>query len=212
MKNKESWKLIIQTVISILSAIATTLGLNSCLWAMSNEQWVMSLDRKCRNHLTTHYSLPTTQNSKICGHLSHRCHLRAIIEWCVGWQLTLKITKTHRNEVGFVVLCAFQCENTPSKRPIFSPFAKNAKTEYANYNNISALHFCFLHFIPPQCLVSGNLLLPLQQNQVSDCWCEWDGRGQLYQTNPKLFLYPPYRKQINDVSLHQKGLPHPFRA
>ncbi|MBO5749916.1 MAG: smalltalk protein, partial [Bacteroidaceae bacterium] len=25
------WKLIIQTVISILSAIATTLGLNSCL-------------------------------------------------------------------------------------------------------------------------------------------------------------------------------------
>ena len=31
MKNKETWKLIIQTVISILSAIATTLGLNSCL-------------------------------------------------------------------------------------------------------------------------------------------------------------------------------------
>ena len=31
MKNKETWKLIIQTVISILSTIATTLGLNSCL-------------------------------------------------------------------------------------------------------------------------------------------------------------------------------------
>ncbi|MBQ5741017.1 MAG: smalltalk protein [Bacteroidaceae bacterium] len=31
MKNKETWKLIIQAVISILSAIATTLGLNSCL-------------------------------------------------------------------------------------------------------------------------------------------------------------------------------------
>ena len=31
MKNKETWKIIIQTVISILSAIATTLGLNSCL-------------------------------------------------------------------------------------------------------------------------------------------------------------------------------------
>ena len=31
MKNKETWKLIIQTIISILSAIATTHGLNSCL-------------------------------------------------------------------------------------------------------------------------------------------------------------------------------------
>ena len=31
MKNKETWKIIIQTVIRILSAIATTLGLNSCL-------------------------------------------------------------------------------------------------------------------------------------------------------------------------------------
>lgn len=31
MKNKETWKMIIQTVISILSAIATTLGLNSCM-------------------------------------------------------------------------------------------------------------------------------------------------------------------------------------
>ncbi|MBQ5741780.1 MAG: smalltalk protein [Bacteroidaceae bacterium] len=31
MKNKETWKLIIQLVVSILSAIATTLGLNSCL-------------------------------------------------------------------------------------------------------------------------------------------------------------------------------------
>ena len=79
MKNKETWKLIIQTVISILSAIATTLGLNSCLW-------VMSLNRKCRNPLTT-------QSSKICGHLSHRRHLRANIEWWVSWQLTLKTQK-----------------------------------------------------------------------------------------------------------------------
>ena len=31
------------------------------------------LNRKCRNPLTT-------QNSKICGYLSHRRHLRAIIE------------------------------------------------------------------------------------------------------------------------------------
>ena len=62
MKNKETWKLIIQTVISILSAIATTLGLNSCLWAferwvmslwvLSNEQWVMSI-----NHLWTYVLL-----------------------------------------------------------------------------------------------------------------------------------------------------------
>ena len=44
------------------------------------------------------------------------------------------------------VLCAFQCENTPSKRPILALFAKNAKTEYANYNNINTLHFCILQF------------------------------------------------------------------
>ncbi len=31
MKSRETWKMIIQTVISILSAIATTLGLNSCI-------------------------------------------------------------------------------------------------------------------------------------------------------------------------------------
>ena len=31
MKSRETWKMIIQTVISILSAIATTLGLNSCM-------------------------------------------------------------------------------------------------------------------------------------------------------------------------------------
>lgn len=31
MNNKETWKIIIQTAISILTAIATTLGLNSCL-------------------------------------------------------------------------------------------------------------------------------------------------------------------------------------
>ncbi len=31
MKNRETWKMIIQTLISILSAIATTLGLNSCM-------------------------------------------------------------------------------------------------------------------------------------------------------------------------------------
>ena len=100
------------------------------------------------------------------------------------------------------ILRAFQCENTPSKRPILALLQRNAKTKSANYININTLHFCILHFIPPQCMDYGNLLLPLQQNQVSDCWCEWDGRGQLYQTNPKLFLYPPYRKQINDVSLH----------
>ena len=132
MKNKETWKLIIQTVISILSAIATTLGLNSCLWAVS-------LNRKCRNPLTT-------QNSKICGYLSHRRHLRA--NYWVMCRLTAnaKNTKTHPNRWVLSVLCAFQCENTPSKHPFFALFAKNAKTEYANYNNINALHFCILQF------------------------------------------------------------------
>ena len=90
----------------------------------------------------------------------------------------------------------------PQNAPILALFRKKCKDGFCNKLNISAVHFCILHFIPPQCLVSGNLLLPLQQNQVSDCWCEWDERGQLYQTNPKLFLYPPYRKQINYVPLH----------
>ncbi len=31
MKNKESWKLIINMIISVLTAIATTLGLASCM-------------------------------------------------------------------------------------------------------------------------------------------------------------------------------------
>ena len=33
MKNKETWKFIIQTVIAILTAIATTLGVTSCMAA-----------------------------------------------------------------------------------------------------------------------------------------------------------------------------------
>ena len=134
MKNKETWKLIIQTVISILSAIATTLGLNSCLW-------VMSLNRKCRNPLTT-------QNSKICGHLSHRRHLRAIIEWWVNWQLTPKNTKTHRNEVGFVFLGHFNAQTPPQNTPFLALFAKNAKTKSTNYNNINTLHFAFCILFP----------------------------------------------------------------
>ena len=132
MKNKETWKLIIQTVISILSAIATTLGLNSCLW-------VMSLNRKCRNPLTT-------QNSKICGYLSHRRHLRAIIEWCVGWQLTLKTQKPTAMRWVLWFFGHFNAQTPPQNTPFLALFAKNAKTEYANYNNISALHFCILHF------------------------------------------------------------------
>lgn len=30
MKNKETWKIIIQMIISVLTAIATTLGLSAC--------------------------------------------------------------------------------------------------------------------------------------------------------------------------------------
>ena len=44
------------------------------------------------------------------------------------------------------VLCAFQCENTPSKHPILALLQRNAKVEYANYNNINTLHFCILQF------------------------------------------------------------------
>jgi hypothetical protein len=57
-----------------------------------------------------------------------------------------KNTKTHRNEVGFVVFGAFQCENTPSKHPIFSPFCKKCKDGFRNKLNISSLHFCILQF------------------------------------------------------------------
>jgi|LAHS01.1.fsa_nt_gb hypothetical protein len=31
MKNRETWKLIIQMVISVLTAVATTLGVTSCM-------------------------------------------------------------------------------------------------------------------------------------------------------------------------------------
>ena len=31
MKNKETWKTIIQVIVSILTAIATTLGVTSCM-------------------------------------------------------------------------------------------------------------------------------------------------------------------------------------
>ena len=43
----------------------------------------------------------------------------------------------------FFILCktfAFLCKR-----------AKNAKAEYANYNNINALHFCILHFAMNGC-------------------------------------------------------------
>ena len=42
-------------------------------------------------------------------------------------------------------------QNNPSKRPFLALFAKNAKAEYANYNNISTLHFCILHFAKNGC-------------------------------------------------------------
>lgn len=31
MKHKETWKLILQMIISVLSAVATTLGVTSCM-------------------------------------------------------------------------------------------------------------------------------------------------------------------------------------
>ena len=49
---------------------------------------------------------------------------------------------------------------TTPQNTAFSPlFAKKRKDRFCNKLNISALHFCILHFIPPQCLDSGNLLL-----------------------------------------------------
>ena len=44
------------------------------------------------------------------------------------------------------ILRAFQCENTPSKRPILALLQRNAKTKSANYININTLHFCILQF------------------------------------------------------------------
>ncbi len=34
MKNKETWKYIIQTIVAILTAILTTLGVTSCMGAL----------------------------------------------------------------------------------------------------------------------------------------------------------------------------------
>ena len=92
------------------------------LWAVSRELSFFNMSMKIGNvrtrsqlnarnvlisKLTTRRSL--LKNSKICGHLSHRRYLRAIIEWWVSWQLTPKNTKTHRNEVGFVLQKAWFC-------------------------------------------------------------------------------------------------------
>ena len=40
----------------------------------------------------------------------------------------------------------FNAKTPPQNAPFFALFAKNAKVEYANYNNINALHFCILQF------------------------------------------------------------------
>ena len=50
-------------------------------------------------------------------------------------------------------------QNNPSKHPILALFCKKRKDRLRNKLNISALHFCILHFIPPQCMDYGNLLL-----------------------------------------------------
>ena len=34
----------------------------------------------------------------------------------------------------------------PQNTPFLALLQRNAKAEYANYNNINALHFCILHF------------------------------------------------------------------
>jgi len=34
MKNKETWKYVIQLIISVLTAVATTLGVTSCMQAV----------------------------------------------------------------------------------------------------------------------------------------------------------------------------------
>ena len=40
----------------------------------------------------------------------------------------------------------FNAKTPPQNAPFLALFAKNAKTEYANYNNINTLHFCSLQF------------------------------------------------------------------
>ena len=63
-----------------------------------------------------------------------------------------KTTKTHRNEVGFVVFWGISMRTPSSKRPIFSPFrkkckgfAKDEKTHLMDYQYFT-MCFAFLHF------------------------------------------------------------------
>ena len=50
-------------------------------------------------------------------------------------------------------------KTTHQNTAFFAFFCKKCKDRFRNKLNISALHFCILHFIPPQCMDYGNLLL-----------------------------------------------------
>ena len=97
---------------------------------------------------TTHRSPLTTQNSNILrSSVAHRRHLRAIIEWCVGWQLTPKNRQNPPQWGGFCLFYRhFNAQTPPRNTPFLALLQRNAKAEYANYNNINALHFCILQF------------------------------------------------------------------
>ena len=41
----------------------------------------------------------------------------------------------------------FNAKTPPQNTPFLALLQRNAKAEYANYNNINTLHFCILHFI-----------------------------------------------------------------
>ena len=41
----------------------------------------------------------------------------------------------------------FNAQTPPQNTPFLALLQRNAKAEYANYNNISTLHFCILQFL-----------------------------------------------------------------
>ena len=64
-------------------------------------------------------------------------------------KLTANAKTTKPTQIGgFCLFYAhINAQTPPQNAPFLALFAKNAKTEHANYNNINTLHFCILQFL-----------------------------------------------------------------
>ena len=57
----------------------------------------------------------------------------------------------------------FNAQTPPQNTPFLALLQRNAKAEYANYNNINALHFCILQFENvEECILNQIIKKPLK--------------------------------------------------